>query len=63
MIANARAAGKTILVDPKGDDYARYDGASILTPNRAELREVVGRWSDEEDLAARAAKGHQPADG
>jgi rfaE bifunctional protein kinase chain/domain len=54
MIAMARAAGRPVLVDPKGDDYARYAGASVLTPNRAELREVVGRWRSEEDLAKRA---------
>jgi D-glycero-beta-D-manno-heptose-7-phosphate kinase len=54
MIDLARAAGKRVLVDPKGDDYARYRGATVLTPNRAELREVVGRWKDEADLAARA---------
>lgn len=56
MIRIARAHGKPVLVDPKGDDYARYAGASIITPNRAELREVVGRWSSEEDLAARVGK-------
>jgi len=54
MIELARAQGKTILVDPKGDDYARYRGATIVTPNRAELREVVGRWKSEEDLTAKA---------
>jgi len=56
MIDRARAAGKTVLVDPKGDDYARYRNATVLTPNRAELREVVGRWKDEADLTARAQK-------
>lgn len=55
MIAAARAAGRRVLIDPKGDDYARYAGASLLTPNRAELREVIGRWTDEADLATRAA--------
>ncbi len=54
MIALARAAGKTILVDPKGDDYTRYHGATVITPNRSEMREVVGRWKDEEDLTRRA---------
>ena len=54
MIELARAAGKPILVDPKGDDYSRYAGATLITPNRAELREVVGRWRDEDDLQARA---------
>src|SRR3989442_6099132 len=54
MIRSARRAGKRVLVDPKGDDYARYKGASILTPNLAELREVVGSWHDEKDLGRRA---------
>lgn len=54
MIRLARAAGKPVLVDPKGDDYARYAGATLLTPNRSELREVVGRWKDEDDLLKRA---------
>lgn len=56
MIEAARAAGRPILVDPKGDDYSRYAGATIITPNRAELREVVGRWADEADLERRAQK-------
>jgi rfaE bifunctional protein kinase chain/domain len=54
MIALARDAGCPVLVDPKGDDYSRYAGASVLTPNRAELREVVGRWTSEADLTRRA---------
>ncbi len=54
MIDLAKAQGKTILVDPKGDDYARYAGVSLITPNRSELREVVGRWKDEDDLTRRA---------
>jgi D-glycero-beta-D-manno-heptose-7-phosphate kinase len=54
MIEAARAAGKRVLVDPKGDDYSRYAGASIITPNMSELRAVVGRWSSEADLAPRA---------
>lgn len=54
MIRMARAAGKPVLVDPKGDDYARYAGATIITPNRSELREVVGRWSSEAELARKA---------
>jgi rfaE bifunctional protein kinase chain/domain len=56
MIRLARAAGKPVLVDPKGDDYAKYAGATVITPNRSELREVVGRWSSEADLFARAQK-------
>ena len=54
MIREGRKAKKIVLVDPKGDDYSRYRGASVVTPNLAELRDVVGRWRDEKDLAARA---------
>jgi len=56
MIESARAAGRPVLVDPKGDDYSRYAGATLVTPNRAELREVIGRWRDEADLEARAQR-------
>jgi D-glycero-beta-D-manno-heptose-7-phosphate kinase len=59
MIRLARAAKKRILVDPKGDDYSRYRGASLVTPNLAELREVVGRWKDERDLERRAQRLRQ----
>jgi rfaE bifunctional protein kinase chain/domain len=56
MIQLARAAGKVVLVDPKGDDYSAYRGATIITPNRSEMREVVGRWRDEADLERRATE-------
>jgi D-glycero-beta-D-manno-heptose-7-phosphate kinase len=56
MIALARQAGKPVLVDPKGSDYARYAGASVITPNRAELRQVVGQWHGESDLGERVAR-------
>lgn len=54
MIRLARVAGKAVLADPKGDDYARYAGATLLTPNRSEMREVVGRWSSDSQLAEKA---------
>ena len=54
MIREARKAGKQVLVDPKGDDYDRYKGATVLTPNLAELRQVVGTWKNDKDLASRA---------
>ena len=50
MIAGAKAAGKSILIDPKGSDYSRYQNASVITPNRAELQQVIGAWSDEAQL-------------
>ena len=54
MIEQARTQKKMILVDPKGDDYAKYRGATVLTPNRSELRQVVGQWTSEDDLTKRA---------
>jgi rfaE bifunctional protein kinase chain/domain len=54
MIAAARAAGKLVLVDPKGDDFSPYKGATLLTPNKSELKRVVGSWSSEEQLTAKA---------
>ena len=54
MIEQARAAGKTVLVDPKGSDYARYKNATVITPNRAELEQVIGTWTSEAELEIRA---------
>jgi D-glycero-beta-D-manno-heptose-7-phosphate kinase len=52
MIASARAAGKAVLIDPKGSDYSRYQNASVITPNRQELQQVIGPWQDETQLQA-----------
>ena len=54
MIAAAKDAGKCILVDPKGDDFSRYAGATILTPNKSELMRIVGTWKSEEELTTKA---------
>ncbi len=54
MIAQARALSKPILIDPKGSDYSRYQNASVITPNRAELQQVIGLWDSEEDLRIKA---------
>ena len=56
MIKLARDAGKPVLIDPKGSDYERYSGASVITPNRAELQQVVGAWKDDAQLAGKAHK-------
>ncbi len=53
MIARARSAGKPILIDPKGSDYSRYQGATVITPNRAELQQVIGVWHNESELQAK----------
>lgn len=50
MIARARSAGKPILIDPKGTDFSRYKHASVITPNRVELQQVIGAWLDESEL-------------
>jgi rfaE bifunctional protein kinase chain/domain len=54
MIELAREAGRPVLIDPKGDDWGRYAGASVITPNRAELAQVIGQWSNEAQLHERA---------
>ena len=59
MIERARALGKPVLVDPKGSDYARYAGATVITPNRAELAQVIGGWSSEQQLTERAERLRQ----
>jgi len=56
MIEQARAAGKPVLVDPKGSDYTRYAGATVVTPNRSELAQVIGPWQSENQLQERAQK-------
>ncbi len=54
LIAACRRAAVPVLVDPKGHDYTRYTGATIITPNRLEMSQAVGAWKDEADLEARA---------
>jgi rfaE bifunctional protein kinase chain/domain len=54
MIRMAREAGKTVMVDPKGDDFTPYRGATMLTPNKSELKRIVGSWKTEEQLTEKA---------
>jgi D-glycero-beta-D-manno-heptose-7-phosphate kinase len=54
MIRAAAAAGKPVLVDPKGSDYERYAGATVITPNRLELQQVVGSWRNDQELRDKA---------
>ena len=54
MIAAARKANKSVLIDPKGSDFSRYAGATCITPNRAEFQQVVGGWNSEEELSTKA---------
>lgn len=62
MISKARESGKHVLIDPKGSDWERYRGASLITPNRAELREVIGGWSSESVLAERVRQLRESLD-
>lgn len=54
FIQQARAAGVKVLVDPKGSDFSRYRGATLLTPNLAEFELVVGKVTNEADLVEKA---------
>src|SRR5690606_16315928 len=56
LVQAARTAGVPVLVDPKGHAYRRYVGATIITPNRAEMTDAVGRWNTEAELEERAQR-------
>jgi len=55
MIEAARAAGRPVVVDPKGDDYSGYRGANLITPNRKEFEQVAGRFRDNAELERKAS--------
>lgn len=63
LIAAAQAAGRRVLVDPKGRDYSRYAGADLITPNRAELGEATGMPVDTEEAIVAAARALRDAHG
>ncbi len=54
LITQAREKNIPVLVDPKGDDYSRYKGASSITPNRVEMQQAVGKWISEDQLTQKA---------
>jgi D-beta-D-heptose 7-phosphate kinase/D-beta-D-heptose 1-phosphate adenosyltransferase len=54
MIKACREAGVPVLVDPKGTDFSKYRGATLITPNQGEFEAVAGKAESEEDLVARA---------
>ena len=63
IIAAARAAGRKVIVDPKGKDYSRYAGADIITPNRRELAEATGMPVDTAEGVIAAAQSLMSAHG
>lgn len=55
LIQYIRAAGKPVLVDPKGQNFSRYAGATLLTPNRSEFEAIVGDCVDDNTLTEKAS--------
>ncbi|ANQ86723.1 D-glycero-beta-D-manno-heptose-7-phosphate kinase [Azoarcus olearius] len=53
LVRVARERGLPVVVDPKGTDFARYRGATVITPNLAEFEAVVGHCADEATLVSR----------
>lgn len=62
LIREAKEAGSTVLVDPKGYDYERYRGADVVKPNLDEMKVMVGGWKNEEDLSSKVEKIRKDAD-
>lgn len=56
MIEIAKAHSKIVLVDPKGSDYSKYQNATMITPNRSEMRDATGSWSNEQELLNKATE-------
>ncbi|MBN1377709.1 MAG: bifunctional D-glycero-beta-D-manno-heptose-7-phosphate kinase/D-glycero-beta-D-manno-heptose 1-phosphate adenylyltransferase HldE [Gammaproteobacteria bacterium] len=56
IINVARKANVSVLVDPKGCDFSRYRGATVITPNQAEFEAVVGYCADEKEIIERGQK-------
>jgi len=50
MIGLAKQQGLKVLVDPKGNDFSKYKGADLITPNRLELLNIIGPWQHEDQL-------------
>ena len=55
LLSICRAAGRRVLIDPKGTDFAKYRGATLLTPNRGEFEAVAGHVASETEFLAKGA--------
>ncbi len=53
FIMAAKAANKKVLIDPKGTDFKRYQGATLMTPNWSEFQAVVGPCNNDEELVSK----------
>lgn len=56
LIERARTAGKAVIVDPKGQDFSRYRGATVITPNLKEFQGVAGACDEENALVDKARR-------
>ena len=56
LIALAKAAKVPVIIDPQGIDYARYGGATLITPNRKELSDATGMTANDDDEIIAAAR-------
>ena len=54
FIACCRDSDVPVLVDPKGHDFERYNGATVVTPNLSEFEAVVGNCANDDVLVERA---------
>ena len=56
LIQSARKLKKKILIDPKGKDFTKYKGANLITPNKSEFENIMGKVSSKKDLQKKAKK-------
>ncbi|BDX07376.1 bifunctional D-glycero-beta-D-manno-heptose-7-phosphate kinase/D-glycero-beta-D-manno-heptose 1-phosphate adenylyltransferase HldE [Planctobacterium marinum] len=56
LIQAARKANKPVIVDPKGSDFGKYRGATLLTPNMSEFQAIVGECQSEQEIIERGQK-------
>lgn len=54
LIEKAREAGRQVFVDPRGHDFDKYRGATLLKPNREEMKDLVGGWASQDELDFKA---------
>ncbi|MBQ0267801.1 bifunctional D-glycero-beta-D-manno-heptose-7-phosphate kinase/D-glycero-beta-D-manno-heptose 1-phosphate adenylyltransferase HldE [Providencia huaxiensis] len=56
MIALANKANVPVLIDPKGNNFERYRGATLLTPNMSEFEAIVGPCKNNQDVEEKGIK-------
>ncbi|MCD2526511.1 MULTISPECIES: bifunctional D-glycero-beta-D-manno-heptose-7-phosphate kinase/D-glycero-beta-D-manno-heptose 1-phosphate adenylyltransferase HldE [Providencia] len=56
MIALANKANVPVLIDPKGNNFERYRGATLLTPNMSEFEAIVGPCKNNQDVEEKGMK-------